>query len=100
MSRSFAECTLRREIAGAGSAAPDSHGRPGDAGSASFFGNLRDLAAAFGNILVRGFELLLDWQERSRQRRILMGLDDHLLRDIGLSRAEAEAEYRKQPWQL
>lgn len=99
MSRTFAESALRREIAGAGSAAPESSGRPGDAGS-SFLGGLRELAAALGSALVRGFELLLDWQERSRQRHILMGLDDHMLRDIGLSRSEAEAEYRKAPWQL
>jgi len=38
------------------------------------------------------------WQERARQRRALLGLDDHLLRDIGISRAEAEREGRKPLW--
>lgn len=40
-----------------------------------------------------------DWQDRARQRRHLAELDDRLLRDIGLSRADVEAERRKLPWQ-
>ncbi|MDM7932835.1 DUF1127 domain-containing protein [Tabrizicola sp.] len=34
----------------------------------------------------------------SRSRRHLARLDDHLLRDIGLSRAEAEAEVARPVW--
>lgn len=34
----------------------------------------------------------------SRSRRSLARLDDHLLRDIGLTRAEAEAEASRGPW--
>ncbi len=49
----------------------------------------------FGAILDR----LLEWQERAAQRRHLAGLDDRMLRDIGLSRAEVVREYRKFPWQ-
>ncbi len=41
----------------------------------------------------------LDSIARSRQRRHLMTLDDRLLNDIGLSRGQAEAEYRKFFWQ-
>ncbi len=33
-----------------------------------------------------------------RQRRALRHLDDHVLRDIGLTRAQAEAEARRRPW--
>lgn len=38
------------------------------------------------------------WNERSRQRRHLLELPDHLLRDIGVTRAEVEAETAKPFW--
>ena len=39
------------------------------------------------------------WIERSRQRRALQDLDDHLLNDVGLSRDEAKRECAKLFWQ-
>jgi len=36
--------------------------------------------------------------ERSRQRRQLLEMDDHQLKDIGITRAEAELEGRKPIW--
>ncbi len=36
--------------------------------------------------------------EKVRQRRILLELDDRLLRDIGITRAEAMREARKAFW--
>jgi uncharacterized protein YjiS (DUF1127 family) len=38
------------------------------------------------------FDRLLTWQERLRSRRMLRGLDDHMLRDIGIDRSAAEQE--------
>lgn len=38
------------------------------------------------------------WLHRSRSRRALLALDDHGLRDIGLSRADALREGRKPFW--
>lgn len=38
------------------------------------------------------------WLERSRQRRQLLELDEHLLKDIGISRSEAEQEGAKPFW--
>ncbi|KAA3628906.1 MAG: DUF1127 domain-containing protein [Proteobacteria bacterium] len=38
------------------------------------------------------------WQARARQRRDLLDLDDRLLRDIGINRADAEREARKPFW--
>ena len=38
------------------------------------------------------------WAERSRQRRTLLELDEHRLRDIGLTREQAEAEARRPFW--
>ena len=38
------------------------------------------------------------WARRRRQRLQLKDLDDHILRDIGISRAEADREMRKPFW--
>ncbi len=43
-------------------------------------------------------ETLTLWQRRREQRRYLLSLDDRLLRDIGLSRVEAEVEADKPFW--
>jgi uncharacterized protein YjiS (DUF1127 family) len=40
----------------------------------------------------------LIWLERARQRRALSELNDHMLRDIGLTRADAWAESEKPFW--
>ena len=42
--------------------------------------------------------LLLTWQQRARERRQLESLSDHMLRDIGLSRADVFAEASKPFW--
>lgn len=39
------------------------------------------------------------WSERHRSRAALHELDDHLLRDIGLTRREAHKEAGKPFWQ-
>jgi uncharacterized protein YjiS (DUF1127 family) len=43
-------------------------------------------------------EGVLGWLERARQRRHLSELSDHMLKDIGLSRADVEAEAVKPFW--
>jgi uncharacterized protein YjiS (DUF1127 family) len=40
------------------------------------------------------------WLERGRSRRVLAMLDDHQLRDIGISRADALRESAKPFWRL
>ncbi len=49
----------------------------------------------------RGFIALL-WQLAGlrRQRRMLVRLDDHALRDIGLSRADAQDEAARPIWDV
>ena len=46
---------------------------------------IRDAASA-------AFDRLLAWQDRASSRRMLRGLDDHMLRDIGIDRSTAESE--------
>lgn len=43
-------------------------------------------------------DTLLFWSERARQRRVLSGLDEHILEDIGLTRAEVRREANKPFW--
>jgi uncharacterized protein YjiS (DUF1127 family) len=46
------------------------------------------------------FDALLLWQERARQRHHLRELDDRMLRDLGLSRADIEREATKPFWRI
>jgi uncharacterized protein YjiS (DUF1127 family) len=43
-------------------------------------------------------EIALTWFDRASQRRRLCELSDHMLRDIGLTRADAWAESSKPFW--
>lgn len=55
-------------------------------------------AAERGSILRAACAAVGRWLARDRQRRDLGELDDRLLADIGVTRAEAEAERRKPFW--
>jgi uncharacterized protein YjiS (DUF1127 family) len=57
------------------------------------------LSRSFARGAMRVAELLLTWHERSRQRHQLQCLSDHMLRDIGLSRADVLAETTKPFWE-
>jgi uncharacterized protein YjiS (DUF1127 family) len=48
--------------------------------------------------LGRARDVIELWQERSRGRRQLLLLDEHVLRDIGITRLQAEAEANKPFW--
>ena len=48
--------------------------------------------AGFAELLGHALTLLGGWRERSQQRQALLRLDDRMLRDIGLSRADVERE--------
>ena len=50
------------------------------------------------HIVVSGSRLIATWIERTRQRYALAGLDDHMLRDIGITRVEAARESGKPFW--
>jgi uncharacterized protein YjiS (DUF1127 family) len=38
------------------------------------------------------------WHELSRERRALLALDERMLKDLGITRAEAEREARRPFW--
>jgi uncharacterized protein YjiS (DUF1127 family) len=41
---------------------------------------------------------LIEWRKRAVQRRTLAMLDDHMLKDIGLSRMDVEREISRPFW--
>lgn len=60
-------------------------------------GSIRS-AASLGRSVVALFDMVATWNERRRQRLALEALPDHLLHDIGLSRADAVNEAEKPFW--
>ncbi|MCC7047148.1 MAG: DUF1127 domain-containing protein [Alphaproteobacteria bacterium] len=42
--------------------------------------------------------MLVEWQERARARRLLADIDERLLADMGIGRAEAFVEAEKPFW--
>jgi uncharacterized protein YjiS (DUF1127 family) len=52
------------------------------------------------SVLVAGIERLLLWHELARQRHQLHMMDDRMLKDIGLTRADVESETQKPFWRL
>jgi uncharacterized protein YjiS (DUF1127 family) len=54
---------------------------------------------SFSGRLAAAFVKLFTWMERVRQRYALAALDDHLLKDIGLTRTDVYDEVRKPFWQ-
>ncbi len=57
------------------------------------------LRAAALAAVIAAFDRIAAWQARARQRRELAQLDARELKDIGISRAQAEAEAAKPFWQ-
>ncbi len=66
------------------------------AGRSTYRGRLGALIqpGLFGRLL----SSLLDWQARAGERHRLAALDDYMLKDIGLTRADVEHEVRKPFW--
>jgi uncharacterized protein YjiS (DUF1127 family) len=48
----------------------------------------------------RAVDAILTWRERVRMRRQLLSLDDRLLKDIGITRLQAQSEAEKPFWQV
>ena len=71
--------TLTSKCSLAGAAAPRRQRRPGP-------------------IAMLLLDLLSTWLQRARDRRALHGLDDGMLKDIGLTRADIDLEAHKPFW--
>ena len=56
------------------------------------------LASTARRVVLHVADALLAWHERARQRRALLTLSEHMLRDIGISRADALGEAAKPFW--
>ncbi len=59
-----------------------------------------DAIAGLARLPLAILETLLVWQERVQQRRHLVALDDRLLSDMGISRAEAAREAAIPFWRV
>jgi uncharacterized protein YjiS (DUF1127 family) len=60
---------------------------------------VRPAPAAGPGLAARLLATIFEWSARARERRALFRLDDHLLKDIGLSRADVAREADKHFWQ-
>ena len=58
----------------------------------------RTLASRTGDFLIRVFDVLGEWQDRTRSRRALASLDGRMLSDIGVGWGEAGEEAAKPFW--
>jgi uncharacterized protein YjiS (DUF1127 family) len=56
------------------------------------------LAALLRDGLALLIDCVLEWHDRRRQRYALQMLDDRLLKDIGISRADIQGEADKPFW--
>ena len=65
---------------------------------ATFHRLTSELARATGVWSVRATDTLQVWWERHRDRRKLEPLSDHLLKDMGISRVDADHEAGKRFW--
>jgi uncharacterized protein YjiS (DUF1127 family) len=59
---------------------------------------MRALAGIPVRVLLKMLDAYLAWAEVSRQRRALLALSDDMLKDIGISRAQADLEGSKPFW--
>jgi len=63
---------------------------------ASYLPNGR--SASFASLLLAYWQRLGRWHALYRQRRQLAALSDHMLKDLGLSRADIETEANRPFW--
>ena len=61
---------------------------------AARFPSLRSPLQLLGSLA----RLLKEWEDRARQRRTLAEMPDHMLKDLGISRSDAQYEAGKPFW--
>ncbi len=60
--------------------------------------SLSEISTLLGAGMVRSLNVLATWRERMRERSALAEMDDRLLEDIGVNRAETWVETEKPFW--
>ncbi len=65
---------------------------------ATYLGQQAGHAGSFLRAVSAAVDRIYLWQERAAQRAHLVSLDDHLLKDLGISRGEAVHEAAKPFW--
>lgn len=68
-------------------------------GTATVFAPKSSASTARRDVAARIKSALRTWVARMQQRQQLAAMNTYELRDIGLSRSDAEMEARKAPWQ-
>jgi uncharacterized protein YjiS (DUF1127 family) len=58
----------------------------------------RAFLGAISGALIAAADVLLNWQQRIGDRHALRTMDEHMLKDIGLSQADVEREAGKPFW--
>jgi uncharacterized protein YjiS (DUF1127 family) len=83
-----------------GGHAPRTEGSASTALGATFWRSSGPSHAArlVGEAVGEAVDTLLLWQARGRARRDLAGLNNQMLHDLGITRADVEREYRKPFW--
>ena len=66
--------------------------------AAALFRTFRKARRKIPGRVLHLLDVVAVWGARSRQRRRLHGLSDHMLKDIGISRADVEHETGKPFW--
>ena len=78
----------------------DAATRPLSSAPVTFPKAMRALAGIPVRVLLKMLDAYLAWAEVSRQRRALLALSDNMLKDIGISRAQADIEGSKPFWRV
>jgi uncharacterized protein YjiS (DUF1127 family) len=58
----------------------------------------QSLGASLATAVMKGFAKVRAWRERARSRQALLRLDEHMLRDLGISRAMADFKGSQPFW--
>jgi uncharacterized protein YjiS (DUF1127 family) len=76
----------------------DAATRPLSSAPVAFPKALRVIAGTPARILLKMLDACFSWVEVARQRRALLALSDEMLKDIGISRSQADFEGSKPFW--
>ena len=71
---------------------------PLEAAAARISAGLVHAARRLDRGLLRALDLVFEWRARAVERDVMRSLDDRMLRDVGISRADLERELQRPFW--